>query len=61
VDLECFPICIALKALLSVRKALTSNDLWSLEVLIRMEIARGKGKVQTKENQEQVRAPPHNG
>lgn len=38
---------------------LTSNHLGSLEILIRMQVARGKGEVDTNEEEEQVYQPPH--
>lgn len=41
------------------RNGLTSNDLGTLEVLVRMKIARGQRKPEPDEEEKQVGATPH--
>lgn len=40
---------------------LTCYDFWALEVLIRMEIARRQGKVDAREDQQEIDSAPHSG
>lgn len=40
-------------------KRLTCKDLWTLEILIRMQVARGQGEIDSNQQEEQVGSPPH--
>jgi len=41
--------------------SLTGDDLWSLEVLVGMEVAGRQSKPQPDEHKKEISAPPHDG